>query len=652
MTDISQIKVGVQLDINKYGSPVKSVSLETVLDKIASNETLKELTDKVRASEGSERDALKVRLPAVIISADTTCRKVSDEDTRTGLILIDLDGKDHPDMLIDEIVAIVDEMVASYPYVIGYCRSVSWKGLKVLCGISPDTDLHLRSFLALESIFRDHNLIVDRQCKDLKRINFLCHDPDVHTTLTGKLRDWNGEQIEPAPKVVRKQYQVTQSYGNNRSPDDEASLCLEKLDPDMDYGEWLAIGMGLKAHGASCSTWDSWSASGQSYKQGECERKWNSFKGSGTGFGTVVQMAKQSNGGENPLFPKKFKRVDVGVDFSEIEEVEETEESEESEAPAEDKLWQWLQTRAFDEMNPPVVTPAILNLGDAPVIWLQNIHTLVAGSKSGKTHAMASMIRSWVTGERSLGWNCEKIDGRVVYLDFEQDSEDFYNVLFKHAGVTSHDVSAYRCAGLSVGSALKAVEMILERTPNVKVLIMDGYADLIMDTNDSGESNDSVARWMKLATDHNIAIVGALHLNPNSESKSRGHLGSQLERKSKTVLKIDVDENGVRETYTQLARKQMVFKGHGVFWKWEGNGFIEVMGHAEQKVHDKMVEDRAEFDKFCRLSLTKEWAFSDILADIQSHLGYKETAAKSRITLWKDYGFIEKPDNSLKYLAK
>ena len=265
---------------------------------------------------------------------------------------------------------------------------------------------------------------------------------------------------------------------------------------------------------------------------------------------------------------------------------------------------------------------------------------------------MASMIRSWVTGERSLGWNCDKIDGRVVYLDFEQDSEDFYNVLFKHAGVTSHDVSAYRCAGLSVGSALKAVEMILDRTPNVKVLIMDGYADLIMDTNDSGESNDSVARWMKLATDHNIAIVGALHLNPNSESKSRGHLGSQLERKSKTVLKIDVDENGVRETYTQLARKQMVYKGHGVFWKWEGNGFIEVMGHAEQKVHDKMVEDRAEFDRFCRLSLTKEWAFSDILADIQSHLGYKETAAKSRITLWKDYGFIEKPDNSLKYLAK
>ena len=86
MTDISQIKVGVQLDINKYGSPVKSVPLETVLDKIASNETLKELTDKVRASEGSERDALKVRLPAVIISADTTCRKVSDEDTRTGQI--------------------------------------------------------------------------------------------------------------------------------------------------------------------------------------------------------------------------------------------------------------------------------------------------------------------------------------------------------------------------------------------------------------------------------------------------------------------------------------------------------------------------------------------------------------------------------------
>ena len=148
-----------------------------------------------------------------------------------------------------------------------------------------------------------------------------------------------------------------------------------------------------------------------------------------------------------------------------------------------------------------------------------------------------------------------------------------------------------------------------------------------------------------------IAIVGALHLNPQSENKSRGHLGSQLERKSKTVLKIDVDGEGTRETYTQLARKQMVFKGHGVFWRWEGNGFVEVMGHAEQKAHDKKVEDRAEFDKFCKLSLMKEWTHSGLVADIGKHLNLKDTAAKNRYRLWKDYKFIIMPKNSTRYIA-
>lgn len=59
--------------------------------------------------------------------------------------------------------------------------------------------------------------------------------------------------------------------------------------------EWISVGMALKEEGYPCSIWDDWSKNDSRYKPGECERKWQSFHGSGTPVkgGTIVQMAKE-----------------------------------------------------------------------------------------------------------------------------------------------------------------------------------------------------------------------------------------------------------------------------------------------------------------------------------------------------------------------
>ena len=58
--------------------------------------------------------------------------------------------------------------------------------------------------------------------------------------------------------------------------------------------EWISVGMALKEEGYPCSVWDDWSRNDVRYHPGECQRKWNSFRGSGTPVkgGTIVQMAK------------------------------------------------------------------------------------------------------------------------------------------------------------------------------------------------------------------------------------------------------------------------------------------------------------------------------------------------------------------------
>lgn len=73
---------------------------------------------------------------------------------------------------------------------------------------------------------------------------------------------------------------------------------LDAIDPAaLSYQEWINVGMGLKESGFTFQDWDNWSQKDSArYHRGECEKKWNTFAGSGTPItgGTIVQMAMES----------------------------------------------------------------------------------------------------------------------------------------------------------------------------------------------------------------------------------------------------------------------------------------------------------------------------------------------------------------------
>ena len=323
---LKDIKIGLQRDIKDINCPVESVNFADVLEQIKTSQNLKGITEAIRAAKDkNERSRLKAKLPAVIISANTVCRKASDDDERTGLIFIDLDGADNEGI---DLVAKVQAM--HYPWLIGYMISPSGDGVKVLCGIQPELSTHLRSFMALDRVFTDYGLNVDQSCKDAKRVTYVPHDPNVDQTLTQPLEAWDGERIEPIEEVKKKAYTMPRSTGKDSglSADDEAGLCLEHLDPDMEYQEWIMVGMALKDHGVSCAVWEAWSRSGQSFKDGECERKWGGFNGSGVGFGTVVQMAKDNNGNRNPISARVNARQPVNVGVDDFDEVDDNDDND------------------------------------------------------------------------------------------------------------------------------------------------------------------------------------------------------------------------------------------------------------------------------------------------------------------------------------
>ena len=325
MTMTKKNKVGVQRRVYK-DDPVDAYELSDVLHAIEFNESIKKKTQAVReAKSKEEKTKLKMELTALFVSTASPSRLLEDNDSHTGWLMIDVDkfgGEDNPDKTLVEGIAIVEDLMKDYAYVIGYFISPSGNGLKVLTAIEPDVTTHVLSFVAMRDLFNAHGLEVDGSCKNFKRACFISHDPNVSKTLTEPLKAWTGERIKPAKKKKVKQYVYKGTNSSDLSPDDEAGLCLQHISPDIDYDEWIRVGMGLKDHGCSCGMWDSWSSGSQLYKQGECERKWASFSGSGVGFGSIVNMAKDGNGGKSPITAAKNQREPVKVTADDFDEIE------------------------------------------------------------------------------------------------------------------------------------------------------------------------------------------------------------------------------------------------------------------------------------------------------------------------------------------
>lgn len=87
---------------------------------------------------------------------------------------------------------------------------------------------------------------------------------------------------------------------------------LQYVDPaQLDYQEWVNVGMALKYEGYTASDWDHWSKrDGARYHPGECFKKWTTFEGSGTPVtgATITQMAKDN--GWSPRGSKEDRELD------------------------------------------------------------------------------------------------------------------------------------------------------------------------------------------------------------------------------------------------------------------------------------------------------------------------------------------------------
>lgn len=117
-------------------------------------------------SDKKERNAIKSRLPAITPSGIFSERKADKLIEHSGIICIDIDGKDNPQITDYEILKLE---LSKNSYIL-YCGlSVSGNGLFCIIPIAYP-EKHKQHFYALEKDFKNMGITIDPSCSDLCRL--------------------------------------------------------------------------------------------------------------------------------------------------------------------------------------------------------------------------------------------------------------------------------------------------------------------------------------------------------------------------------------------------------------------------------------------------------------------------------------------------
>lgn len=160
-------------------------------------------------------------------------------------------------------------------------------------------------------------------------------------------------------------------------------------------------------------------------------------------------------------------------------------------------------------------------------------------------------------------------------------------------------------------------------------LFIDGVADLVLDVNDLAEACGLVAELHQLAIETACVIVTALHHNPGGE-KTRGHLGSQIERKSESVLVLRKDGESISIS-CKPARRAEVSEDKSPRFSWDADAGMHRLSQSKTATADerKRIELGELADEVFGDKHTLRW--TDIHEGIKSARGGAKSTIEKKI---------------------
>lgn len=554
----------ISLCSDAKATATQTASLRDVLAEIKDGTHQKqvEFVRKTLAEEGKDAaNELKRQLPAVLFSGEFSKRNALSLVQHSGILCVDIDAADNEAVLQR---AGTRSLIEKDQHTLAVFTSPSGTGLKVLVRCSSSRP-HLEAFNAARRYFAEEfGLAIDDDCKDVSRLCFVSYDPDLFARdncpeLPCKPED--AVQVSQPLQVGTVQaagavgtVQAMPSHFGSMTKD-EVRGHLAAIPPRPAYLDWLRIASAVWSvllYKDGCEVLEEWSPE---EKPGEYLAKYGK-RLTAIGAGTLVHYARQGGGGGSLQTATPASATD---------------------------LRSRLRACRFDAATqPPKPSPRFF-LNNTGICTTGNLTTIAAQAKAGKSALIGAAIAAAICAENqtqgcdTLGLTATPPKGRrLLHFDTEQSPYDADRLVRRslqragaQAGVAFLD--SYRVAGLTppnLRSALKMLMTELSSVHGVFGVIIDGVADFVSDVNNAVECNAFIAELHQLAIDYDCPIICILHENPTQDSgKMRGHLGSQLERKAESNLRLKRTED-VTTVFGEKMRGAPILEKDGPAFRW------------------------------------------------------------------------------------
>lgn len=608
----------------------------------------------VRAADGTaEGKALKKALPGFLLG-EFSVRNKDGLVTPAGVVALDIDG------IGVEAVEALRAQIGHDPHLAFFFASARGTGCKVAFAVDP-ARLHLDSWNAARIYFEskyEHGSKIDPACKDTARLIFVSDDPLA--------------LIAPGP-VARISYPVAAAAeavcdlpapAVAAQPPENVAELLHFIPPRPSYDQWIRVIAGVGAalpddDDEAISLLRGWSPA---EVEGEYQDKLD-HRLQDVGFGSLVRTAKENGWRPSEAYKSREAAAILQAGKS--------------------ALLEKLSKCEFGVGEPPKKPVPRLRIGTICVSTSGNLMTITAQAKSGKSAVIGALVASVMVAEKNeqilvgeippcagedtenqtqttlvgdcLGFVAAPPNSRaVLHLDTEQSPFDH------HAGMTRALARAgvdhcptwlhsYHVAGSSPGELRRALHALVEReaTKNgLFAVVIDGVADLCSDVNDAAEGNAIVAELHAMAIKYDCPVVTVIHENPTQATgKMRGHLGSQLERKAETNLRLTRDGE-ITVVHADKNRGAPITEKFGPRFAWntEAGGHLSVASAFQSKAEQKTQELRELAEEV--FGDAQGLKYAPLVAAIVEARGCSPKTAERKFGEMKKTGVVHRDDPS------
>jgi hypothetical protein len=302
--------------------------------------------------------------------------------------------------------------------------------------------------------------------------------------------------------------------------------------------------------------------------------------------------------------------------------------------------------------NKPVSDPITLKLNGVRCGSAGNLTSIVALAGIGKSSICEAISSAAINPYAdNLGFAITVSNPRILYIDTERVHADQWTswrrMMCKANVLEGTFVDRVDWCAIVTLATVEEKRKFLEKqleTHKYDFVILDTITDFLTDVN-SIEQTAEVSNWIRgLANIHGFTAILTIHSNPSAEgqNKARGHLGSELLRRSETIFKLDYDKSIDQRTLTTsfIYGKNRSADVAETYFAWDENK--EMFTSIGNKRKNGKGKKGVDYDALAFELIGKDWTYTELVNHIVDIDGVSLRTAKNRISDLVDLGLLNK----------